>query len=120
MIKSSSLLLDLSTKLPISIWAHAIHVGALIRIRPSVYHEYSPLQLAFSHEPNIFHLKIFGCAVYVPIAPPQRTKMGLQRRLGIYVGYESPSIIRYLEPKIGDVFMPRFADCHFNEAIFQH
>ena len=44
--------------------------------------------------------------------------MGPQRRLGIYVGYESPSIIRYLEPKIGDMFTAQFADCHFNEAIF--
>ena len=78
----------------------------------------TPLQLAFGQEPNIFHLKIFECAVYVPIAPPQRTKMGPQRRLGIYVGYESPSIIRYLEPKTGNDFTARFADCHFNEVIF--
>ena len=41
-----------------------------------------------------------------------------QIRLRIYVGYESPSIIRYLEPRTCDVFMARFADCHFNEAIF--
>ena len=47
-----------------------------------------------------------------------RTKMGPQRRLGIYVGYDSPSIIRYLEPLIGDVFTARFADCHFNENLF--
>jgi len=44
--------------------------------------------------------------------------MGPQRRLRIYVGYESPYIIRYLEPKTGDIFMARFVDCHFNEAIF--
>ena len=44
--------------------------------------------------------------------------MGPQRRLGIYVGYESPSIIRYLEPQMGDVFMTCFVDCHFDEAIF--
>ncbi|XP_057250106.1 uncharacterized protein LOC130591188 [Beta vulgaris subsp. vulgaris] len=31
-------------------------------------------------EPNISHLKVFGCAVYVPIAPPHRSKMGPQRR----------------------------------------
>jgi len=111
--------LIMRTKLPISVWGHAVlHAAALIRIRPSAYHEYSPLQLAFGQEPNISHLRIFGCAVYVPIAPPQRTKMGPQRRLGIYIGYESPSIIRYLEPKTGDVFTARFADCHFNEAIF--
>ncbi|GJT84799.1 hypothetical protein Tco_1066516 [Tanacetum coccineum] len=56
--------------------------------------------------------------IYVPIAPPQRTKMGPQRRLRIYVGYETISIIRYLEPLTGDVFTTRFAYCHFNEAIF--
>ncbi|KAD5960320.1 hypothetical protein E3N88_11792 [Mikania micrantha] len=44
--------------------------------------------------------------------------MGPQRRLGIYVGYVTPSIIRYLEPLTVDVFTARFADCHFNEAIF--
>ncbi|GJY75703.1 retrovirus-related pol polyprotein from transposon TNT 1-94 [Tanacetum coccineum] len=56
--------------------------------------------------------------VYVPIAPPQRTKKGPQRRLGIYVGYKTSSIIRYVKPLMGDVFTACFADCHFNEAIF--
>ncbi|GJY78501.1 disease resistance CC-NBS-LRR class family protein [Tanacetum coccineum] len=100
-------------------WGHAIlHAASLIRMRPSADHKYSPIQLASGQEPNISHLRIFGCAVYVPIAPPQRTKMGPQRRLGIYVGYETSSIIRYVEPLTGDVFTTRFADCHFNEAIF--
>uniref|UniRef100_A0A2N9G9W6 Reverse transcriptase Ty1/copia-type domain-containing protein n=2 Tax=Fagus sylvatica TaxID=28930 RepID=A0A2N9G9W6_FAGSY len=44
--------------------------------------------------------------------------MGPQRRLGIYVGFDSPSIIRYLEPLTGDIFKARFDDCHFNETIF--
>ncbi|GJY33133.1 hypothetical protein Tco_0417602 [Tanacetum coccineum] len=56
--------------------------------------------------------------VYVPIAPPQRTKIGPQRRLGIYVGYETSSIIRYIEPLTCDLFTVRFADCHFDEAVF--
>ena len=74
--------------------------------------------LCLKKQPNISHLRIFGCAVYVPIAPTQRTKMGPQRRLGVYVGFDSPSIIRYLEPLTGDVFTARFADCHFNESVF--
>ena len=37
--------------------------------------------------------------------------------LGIYVGYESPSIIKYLEPSTGDLFTARFADCHFDEKL---
>ncbi|XP_073120754.1 uncharacterized protein [Henckelia pumila] len=107
------------TKLPTSIWGHAIlHPATLIRIRPTSYHEFSPLQLVFGQELNISHIRIFGCTVYVPISPPQRTKMGPQRRLGIYVGYDSPSIIKYLEPTTGDIFTAQFADCHFDETKF--
>lgn len=107
------------TKLPVSAWGHAIlHAAALVRIRPISCNKFSPFQLALGQEPNISHFKIFGCAVYVPIAPPQRTKMGPQRRLGIYVGFNSASIIKYLEPMTGDLFTARFADCHFDEAMF--
>ena len=81
-----------------------LHATSLIRIRPIAYHKYLPLQLDYGYEPNISHMRIFCCAVYVPIAPPQCTKMGLQKRLGIYVGFDSPSIIRYIEPLTSDVF----------------
>jgi hypothetical protein len=109
----------MKTKLPIFAWGHAIlHAALLVRIRPTAYHKYSPLQLVFGQQPNIFHFRIFGCAVYVSISPPQRTKMGPQRKLGIYVGFDSPSIIKYLEPLTSDIFKVRFDDCHFNETIF--
>jgi len=36
----------------------------------------------------------------------------------IYLGYDSPSIIKYLEPSIGDLFTAQFADSHFDESIF--
>ena len=74
--------------------------------------------MVLGHQPDLSHLRIFGCTVQVPIAPPQRTKMGPQQRLGIYVGFDSPSIIRYLEPLTFDVFTTRFADCHFDETNF--
>lgn len=106
-------------KLPISTLRHAIvHDVSLVRVRPTVYHQYSPLQLVIGQQPNISHLRVFGCDVYVSISPPQRTKMGPQRRLRIYVGFDSLSIIRYLEPLIGDVFKARFTDCHFDKSIF--
>ena len=38
--------------------------------------------------------------------------------MGIYVGYDSPSIVRYLEPLTRDLFTARFADCHFDETVF--
>ena len=102
----------MKTKLPTSTWGHAVmHATSLLRIRPTSYYEYSPSQLVLDKQPNISHLRVFGCVVHVPIVPPQR-------RLGIYVGFDSPFIIRYLEPLTGDVFRARFVDFHFNETIF--
>ena len=49
---------------------------------------------------------------------PKRTKMGPQCRLRIYICYDSPSIIRYLELMTGDVFIARFFDFQFDETIF--
>ena len=56
--------------------------------------------------------------VYVPIAPPQCTKMGPQRRLGIYIGHDFPSIIKYLKLMIRNVFMTHFVSYHFDELVF--
>ena len=95
-----------------------MHYASLVRIRPIAYREYSLSQLVLGKQPNISHSRIFGYAVYVPIAPTQRIKMGPQRRLEIYIGFDSPSIIRYLKPLIGDVFTTCFIDCHFNENVF--
>ena len=76
----------MKTNLPTSAWGHAImHAANLVHIRPTSYHEYSLFQLVLGKPPNISHIRIFGCAIYVPIAPTHRTKMGPQRRLGIYV-----------------------------------
>jgi hypothetical protein len=38
--------------------------------------------------------------------------------MGIYVGYQSPSILKYLESLTSDLFTARFADCIFNEDHF--
>ena len=84
-----------------------MHAAALVHIQLTTYHEYSSSQLVLGKQPNIYHLKIVGCAVYVPIAPTQSTKMGPQRILGIYVGFDSPSIIKYLESLTDDVFTTR-------------
>ena len=109
----------LRTKLPLSAWGHAIlHVGNLIRFRPIGDHDFSPLQIVSGSQPNTSHLRVFGCAVYVPSPPKQHSKMGPQRRLGIYVGFLSASIIHYLEPLTGNLFIARFTDCHFDESVF--
>ncbi|KAM1232915.1 hypothetical protein ACFX2J_002681 [Malus domestica] len=118
-IKRLQLIARTKMKLPVSTWGHAIlHVVSLVRLRPIANHQYSLIQLMFGHQPNISHLRVFGCVVYVPIALPQHIKMGPQCRLGIYMGFDSPSIIRYLEPLTGDMFTACFAICHFDDTVF--
>ena len=50
--------------------------------------------------------------------PTHRPKLDPQRHLGIYVGFQSASIINYIEPLTGEVFTARFVDCHFDENLF--
>jgi hypothetical protein len=44
--------------------------------------------------------------------------MDPHRRIGIYARFQSPSILKYLEPLIGNLFTAQFADCIFNEDHF--
>ena len=100
-------------------WGHAIiHAENLIRLRPTANQDLSPLQLILGYQPKISHLRVFGCTVYVPLAPTHRTKLGPQRRLGIYVGFQFSSIINYIEPLTDKVFTARFSNCHFNDDVF--
>jgi hypothetical protein len=102
-----------------SYWGHVVlHVVGLVQLRPTAYHTTSPLQLVHEDQPSISHLRKFGCVVHMPISPPKRTSMGPHRRMGIYVEYQSPSILKYLEPLMSDLFTTRFADCIFNEDHF--
>jgi hypothetical protein len=105
--------------LPTSCWGSTVlHAADLIQLRLTAYHATSPLQLVRGNPPNISHLQKFSYATYVPISPPQCTTMGPHRKLGIYVRYKSASIIKYLEPTTGDLFMARYADCIFYEDHF--
>lgn len=111
--------LIMQSKLPTSAWGHAIlHSSALLKYRPSAFNSNSPHQLAFGNPPNLSHLRIFGCQVLVPILGPKRSKLGPQRQKGIYVGFDSPSVIRYLDPTTGDLYRARFQDSHFEENNF--
>jgi hypothetical protein len=105
--------------LPTSCWGHVVlHTAKLVQLCPTAYHTTSPLQLVRGDQPSISHLQKFGCIVYTPISSPRRTSMGPHRRMGICMGFQSPSILKYLEPLMSDLFMFRFADCIFNEDYF--
>jgi hypothetical protein len=105
--------------LPITCWGHTVlHAADLIQFWPTAYHNTFLLYLVYGNALSISHLWKFGCTVYALISLPKRTSMRPHRKLGIYVGYHSPSIIKYLEPLIGDLLTVRYADCIFNEDHF--
>lgn len=109
----------IQSSLPMSCWGHAVlHAAALLNIRSTNNREHSSVQLLTGIIPTVSHIRVFGCAVYVPVPSPKRTKLGLQRSLAIYIGYDSKSIIRYLEPGTGMMFTARFVDCVFDETVF--
>ena len=106
----------LKTKLLLSAWGHAIiHAAHLIRLCPTANHNLSPLQLAKGYHLNILHLRVFGSVVYVSIAHTHRPIILV---IGIYIGFQSASIINYIEPLTGELFTARFADCYFDENLF--
>ena len=54
----------MKTKLPTSAWGHAImHVTALVRIRPTTYHEYSFSQLVLGKQSNISLTNLWLCNI---------------------------------------------------------
>jgi hypothetical protein len=99
----------MQTQLPISLWGYTVlHANLLLKYRPSAFNTLNPHHLAYGLPPDVSHLKTYGCQVLVPILGPKRTNMGPHRQQGIYVGFDSPSIIRFVEPANGDVFKARF------------
>ena len=40
------------------------------------------------------------------------------KKMGIYVGYNSLYILKYLEIQMGDIFKAKFVNCHFDEIMF--
>jgi hypothetical protein len=63
-------------------------------------------------------MRKFGCAVYTPISPPKQTSMVHHRRMGIYVEFQFPSILKYQEPLTSDLFTTQFINCIFNKEYF--
>lgn len=63
------------TNLPVFAWGYANITCSLIYsfLDPLLANQSHAYQLVTGYKPDILHLRMFGCVVYVPIAPPQRT-----------------------------------------------
>jgi transposase InsO family protein len=105
--------------LPSNYWAHAVlHAATLLRYRPTLLNDFSPMELLSGRKPDISHFRTFGCQVWVPTAEPKRTTISKHREGGVYLGFDSPSIIRYLILATGVMHKARFQKCTFDENSF--
>ena len=59
--------------------------------RTVLHTEYSRIrlltQLLFGKKPEVSHLRIFSCLVYIHIPREKRTKLDPSEKKGIFVGY---------------------------------
>ena len=97
-----------------------LHTTALLRLCATHLHIQYPLELVFGRTPNVSHLRTFGWRVWIPIPEPQKKTIGTHRQKGIYVGYDSPSIICYLSILTG-ILLRDFLNSqnsHFDETSF--
>ena len=107
--------------LPSHLWAHAIlHAATLLRYIPTLFNDYSPLELLSGQKPDVSHFGTFGCQVWIPIAEPNRKTIGQHRLEGIYDKFDFPSIIRYLVPCTEVMYKARFQNCQFDENKFPY
>ena len=105
--------------LPFHLWTHAVlHAATLLRYRPTLFNDFSPLELLFGQKSDISYLRIFGCQVWIPTAEFKRKTIEQHRLEGIYVGFDYPSIIRYLFPSTRILHKARFQNCQFDETKF--
>ena len=78
---------------------------------PILLNDYSPLELLSGQKPDVSDFRIFGCQVWVPTIESNIKTIGGHRLEGIYVGFDSPSIIRYLVSSTGIMHKARFQNC---------
>ena len=75
--------------LPMHLWAEAARTAIYVqnRISHSALGFKTPEEIFTGKKPEVSHLKIFGCPVYIHIPKEKRTKLDPAGKKGIFVGY---------------------------------
>jgi hypothetical protein len=75
--------------LPMHIWAEATRTTICVqnRFSHSALGFKTPEEMFTRKKPEVGHLKIFGCPVFVHIPKEKRTKLDPSGHKGIFVGY---------------------------------
>ena len=94
------------------LWAEAARTVVYVqnRISQSALGFKTPKEMFIGKKPEVSHLKIFGCPVYVHIPKEKRTKLDPFRKKGIFVGYREVS-------KAFRIYIPGFHHMEINRYV---
>ena len=75
--------------LPMHLWEEVARTAVYVqnRISHSALGFKTPKEMFTGKKPEVSHLKIFGCLVYIHVPKEKRTKLDPSGKKGIFVGY---------------------------------
>jgi hypothetical protein len=104
--------------LPTSLWAKATSNAVYIQNRSphAILGEKTPEEEFTGENPEVGHLRIFECLVYIQVPKEKRTKMEPSGKKGIFVGYSetSKAYIIYIQ---GQIYIEVRRDVTFHEEV---
>ena len=79
--------------LPMYLWAKALNTAVYVqnRLSHSARGNKTPEEMFTGENPEVKHLKIFGCHVYLHVPKEKRSKLDRLGKKGIFVGYSDQS-----------------------------
>jgi hypothetical protein len=108
--------------LPTSLWAEAVIIVVYIQNRSphAIMGNETPEEAFAGDKPDVGHLRIFGCPVYIHVPKDKRTKMEPSGKKGIFVEYNETSKA-YMIYVPGERHIEFSRDVSFHEeATFKH
>ena len=109
--------------IPQKLWAEAVSTAVYLRNRcpTSSFPGATPYERWFGEKPDVDHLRIFGCSVYVHVPDEKRQKLDPKAFKGVFVGYPSGTKgYKIFEPKSEKMFRSRdvsFLEDSFNSIL---
>jgi hypothetical protein len=79
--------------LPNYLWAEPTSTSVYIQNKcpHAILKDKTPEEVFLGIKPEVGHLRIFGCLVYIHVPKEKRTKMEPSRKKGVFVGYNENS-----------------------------
>ena len=79
--------------LPMHLWAEVARTTVYVQNRTlhRVLKNKTPEEVFFGKKPEVSHIIIFGCPMYIHIPKEKRTKLDPSGKKGVFVGYSESS-----------------------------